>query len=321
MIPRRNSTESICLILNPRAGGGRAAGRVDELKRCADRSFQSWELRLTEGPGHAAELASEAAGRGRNLVAAVGGDGTCHEVVAGLVRSPHESDSGTIFATIPLGTGSDLMRSLQIPARMDEAMWVAASGSTRRVDLGWARWQLDTGAVEEPFINVAGLGANGEVVRAVNTMNKRLLGRATFLGASLAALSRFKPPRVAVRWTDLDGGTGVWDGPLMALFLANGAWCGGGMWVGRGGRMDDGALTVTLVQPGPALQRVGELRRLYDGTLDRVHGVIRVHVNELSVSSSDGSWLPLDLDGESRGGHAASFRIHAGALAVRDGCA
>jgi diacylglycerol kinase (ATP) len=318
MRPARNRSESICLILNPRAGGGRAAGRIDELKRCAERSFAAWELRLTEGPGHAAVLAAEAARRGHELVAAVGGDGTCHEVVAGLVQAP-ELASEVIFTTIPLGTGSDLMRSLQVPARMDEALWVAATGRTRRVDVGRARWEDPSGPVEEPFINVAGLGANGEVVRAVNTMDKRLLGRASFLGASLSALSRYRPPLVELCWTGPDGVESRWEGPLMALFLANGAYCGGGMWVGRGGSMEDGALTVTLVQPGPALERVRDLRHLYGGTLDRVRGVIQVQATHVSVSSSDGTWLPLDLDGEARRGARAQFRVHARALAVRDG--
>lgn len=83
--------------------------------------------------------------------------------------------------------------------------------------------------------------------------------------------------------------------------------------------MEDGALSVTLVQPGPALQRLSELRRLYDGSLERLSGVVQVRATQLSVSSSEGSWLPLDLDGEARGGSEARFWVQSGGLTVRDG--
>lgn len=319
MKPSRNTSESICLVLNPRAGGGRAATRLDELRRAADRAFQEWELRLTEGPGHAVVLAQEAAARGRGIVAAVGGDGTCHEVVTGLLQPRPSLASEPVFTNIPLGTGGDLRRSLEIPERLDEAMWMASMGSTRRVDVGHARWEADQGLHEEPFINVAGVGANGEVVASANGMAKRALGRATFVAATVAALTRYEPPPVVLTWTGPDGGVERWEGPLLALFLANGAWCGGGMWVGRGGSMHDGLLDVTVVKPGAVLTRVGQLPRLYDGSLERVPGVFQVKASEVEVMSSSPFRLPLDLDGESRSGRALRVSVRAGALAVRDG--
>ena len=74
----RNTQEKIRLIVNPRAGGGRAGLQLDALRQKADRAFEQWELVTTEAPGHASHLASEGAELGFDLVAAVGGDGTCH---------------------------------------------------------------------------------------------------------------------------------------------------------------------------------------------------------------------------------------------------
>ena len=81
----RNHSERICLIVNPKAGAGRAADNLDLLKKASERAFEHWEVRETKAPGHATELAAQAAEEGFHLVAAVGGDGTCHEVVNGLI--------------------------------------------------------------------------------------------------------------------------------------------------------------------------------------------------------------------------------------------
>ena len=70
------SAQRVTVVLNPRAGAGRALLHVDALKRALDRHASAWELLLTEGPGHAAVLAAEAAARGVDVVAAAGGDGT-----------------------------------------------------------------------------------------------------------------------------------------------------------------------------------------------------------------------------------------------------
>ena len=319
-----NRSEPLCLVVNPRAGAGRAGAHLDDLKRAADRAFAQWELRLTEGPGHAAAIAAEAVGQEFAIVAAVGGDGTCHEVVSGMVVDRRARSNRCAFTTIPFGTGSDLMRSLEIPRRLNEALWVAATGITLPTDVGQVQWADPQGAfsvdsARELFINVAGFGANGEVVRTANAMDKRAGGRATFFVASLQAAARYRGGRLQLRWADAEGTTGQWSGPVFSGFVANGAWCGGGMWVGRGGTMQDGLLDVTVLPPAPMTRRLGEARRLYDGSLERSHGALRLRVEWLEARPEEDAVFPLDLDGEARPALAARFEVLPAALQVRGG--
>jgi len=189
--PTADTAGLVRLVLNPRAGAGRAGRRVDDLRRAADRTLPAWDLVLTEGPGHATALAAAAAADPRvATVAAVGGDGTCHEVVNGMVEGRRARRPGLAFATVPFGTGSDLQKTLEIPADLESALRVAGAGAARAADLIAVELDGPQGRVSECIVNVAGFGANGEVVRRANRMDKRLGGAITFL--------RSRPPSPTV---------------------------------------------------------------------------------------------------------------------------
>jgi len=314
----RNRSERICLIVNPQAGAGRAGREMDVLERAVDRAFERWEIRKTEHQGHATALAAKAAEEDFDLVAAVGGDGTCNEVVTGLVDEGRARNPRLAFTVIPFGTGSDLIKTLQIPTTLSEALWIAATGITLPSDVGQATVTTPTGTALRTFINVAGFGTNGEVVLRANAMNKRWGGAVTFLRATLEAGMRYRPPPVELSWDGPDG-PGRWEGKLTSAFVANGAWCGGGMWVGRGGSMQDGLLDVTIIPASPFLRQAIATPSLYSGHPERFPGAVQVRVARIEARPVDHSAVHIDLDGEMPGQLPAEFRILPRALNIRGG--
>jgi diacylglycerol kinase (ATP) len=316
----RNRDERLCLVVNPHAAAGRARTHVDDIRRAADRAFEQWDLRLTEGPGHAEALAATAVGEGFDLVAAVGGDGTCHEVVNGFFDGELPRSKTCAFAVVPMGTGSDLVRSLHTPRSLDAALWVAATGVTLPTDVGFVElFDHEEKPITRRFVNVAGFGAQGDVVRRANEMDKRWGGKVTFLRASVASARSYRPPRVALRWDGPDGASSS-EGELLSAFVANGEYCGGGMWVARGGSMHDGFFDVTTLAPVPFARQVLEARRLYDGHLDRMTGARRFVAASLTAQPMDPSErVPVDLDGEAPGCLPATFRILSRGICIRAG--
>jgi len=313
------SAARLTVVLNPRAGAGRALLQLDALKRALDRQSSAWELKITEGPGHAAALARAAALAGAEVVAAAGGDGTCHEVVCGLLPGGARAEVLPALALIPFGTGSDLQRSLKTPDALDEAVALALRGPARPIDVGLAAVTRPGGPPMghlEPFINVAGFGANGEVVRKANASSKRLGGAATFFGAALSTAFRYSPPRVRLHLRG-PAGEGSWEGPLLSAFVANGAYCGGGMWVGKGGALDDGLLDLSVLPPDPALTQVLRSSMLYDGGLAKWPGLRRAAVQAVEAQPCDEAPVFVDLDGESPGQLPARFTLLPGALRAR----
>ena len=167
--------------------------------------------------------------RGLSLVAAVGGDGTCHEVVNGLIKDDRARSKQTAFCVLPFGTGSDLIKSLQTPKRLSEALWIAATGITLPSDVGKPTFKRGDAIRVRYFINVAGFGANGEVVRYANQSSKQLRRQSHLCrGASLKTIANYKHPNVRIHATQAEqslNGKGSFSVPLLqtAHFVV-GAW-------------------------------------------------------------------------------------------------
>lgn len=306
---------STVLIVNPRSGGGRTGRRLEELRQVAERALGPVQIVQTTGVGGAIPLARDAARDGARLVVAVGGDGTLNEVANGLLLAERPDCE---LALLPAGTGSDLARSLQLPAGWPAAISAIASTPARRIDVMDATFRgADGGRVRRFGVNVIGMGVAGEVVRRVNAGSKALGGTLTFLGATLGALAAWTAPEVRVRWIDGAGAAGVWQGRLTNAFLCNAQFCGGGMRVGPGARMDDGLLDLVIVphQRFPTL--VAQAPRLYDGRITRTEGIEVVRVRSVEAEAVTGEAVAAEVDGEQPGGLAVEVRVVAAALALR----
>lgn len=306
----QNQGERLVVIANPRSAGGRTGAWRDQLQRMVARAFAQAEVRWTQGPGHASELATKAAEEA-DIVAALGGDGTCHEVVNGLVRNGEAVNRRVIFTVLPSGTGGDLKRSLEIPGSLEGALWIASTGMTLPLDLGRVQW---AGGREKVFVNVAGFGANAEVCRRANLSSKRWGGAATFLSSIVSTLGDYRPERVRWWWTGPDGDEEQVL-PTLSAFCGNGHYCGAGLWVGKGGSMADGLFDLTLLRPFPLARVPGMLPRAYNGTLGEAEGAIRRKVRRLEARSP----IALELDGEPQGEEPAAITVLPRILQVRGG--
>ncbi len=185
------TANKVCVIYNPQAGRGRAPARLRGLERAlAGRA----EFRATTGPGHAEELAREAAGAGFAVVAAAGGDGTVHEVANGLLRADRPE---VALAVYPVGSANDYAHALATAAAWSDPR-LPAEGM-RRVDVG--RVSVPGGR-ERYFVNGLGLGFNAAVTVESQRI-PRLQGVALYTVALLRALAtRYRCPTMTVA---LDG--------------------------------------------------------------------------------------------------------------------
>ncbi|WP_117237705.1 diacylglycerol/lipid kinase family protein [Thermus sediminis] len=215
------------VIVNPAAGRGKV-GRLSGaiLKAARERGARAF---LTEGPGHATEIASQAPEGAR--VVAVGGDGTVHEVLRGLACT------GKVLGVVPIGSGNDFARMLGLRGLpWKEALEHALFAPEEAVDLG-----LVNG---EPFGASLGIGFDALVAKRALTAPPFLRSMPRYLYALFGVLKDLRLPEGRV----LLDGEEVHRGRLLLLAAMNGSTYGGGIPIAPGANPRDGLLSLVLAR-------------------------------------------------------------------------
>lgn len=301
------------VVVNPRAGAGRASRLWPDYESRLRAILGPFTAVVTAARGDATARVRAAVQAGARRIVVIGGDGTLNEAVNGLFDAggvPIDPEVG--FGFVPCGTGADFARTVGLVAGGDAAAAAFAAlrdGRERRIDVGRARF----GGGVRMFVNVAGCGLAGDVVRVADRMSalRRLGPRPLFLAATLAALARYRPCPVRVT---IDGAVTEID-DLATLAVANGRCFGGGMQVAPDAQPDDGRLDVVVVrgarQPLSLLLR---LPRVYDGSHVHLQIVSIVRARRVDVEPLGAGVATLDLDGESPGAIPVSFDVLPAAL-------
>ena len=209
---------------------------------------------MTGTDGNACELAHSAAAEGYRRFVAVGGDGTVHDVLNGImnyVDSPDAVGSGVVLcdftlAVLPMGSGNDWIKSTGVPRDPVKALSMLASASFIRQDVVKVSLLDADGAVRSVsyMANIGGVGIDADVCRVVN-VNKKLGYRGKIL--YVVALVRCLRKRVPVNVRIICDGKVLYDGSIFSIAFGIGKYSGGGMRQTSDAVLDDGLLDVTVI--------------------------------------------------------------------------
>lgn len=289
----------VVVVINPISGPkrrGSPSERVQLARRAFDQIGASGEIRLTERPHHAYDLAQEAVRGGARLVIAWGGDGTINEVGRALVRTT------TSLGIIPGGSGNGLSRALKIPFDPSAAFQRVLGGSERMMDVGELDGRL--------FFNIAGIGLDAHVAGSVAAQTNHR-GLIPYLTAGARDLLKFTPAAYLI---ETDAGT--CETTALIVAIANSTQYGFGAAIAPRARTDDGLLDLIIVEDRRFLGNVVRLPSVFLGSFDRQAGVRVSKVRHVRIRSE--SPMLTHLDGEAtRGGTDLLARVHAGALRIR----
>lgn len=307
------------IIANPAAGRGQSAKDIGALLSAVRERVGEVDLAVSARPGHAAELARAAAADGRELVVALGGDGTLHEVADGLLEEG--VPAGPALAVLAVGTGSDFGRSLGLDH--DTATYLDALGGGRRrtVDAGRASFTgADGRAAACYWVNVLSAGLGGLVDRYVAALPDRLGGRPAYMLATLAALATCRRRHLVCRATLADGTVAERELEAFVVAVCNGHTFGGGMRIAPGAHVDDGLFDVVSVERRSRVTMLKDFASVYSGTHLEKAGIRHVRCRRLELApaapSGERRVFPLDVDGEPLGDVPLTVEVVPGALTI-----
>lgn len=279
--PRLIPVDPLLMITNAEAGTSdelAVEAALSVLREAAD-----VEVAATGNPG---ELDGVLQRAGSRTIVVAGGDGSLHAVVSALSRR-NELGRSTL-ALLPLGTGNDFARTLQIPLHPEEAARAILAGRPRKVDV----LVDELGGV---VVNNVHVGASAQASRRSAIWKERLgkfkIGILGYpVGAMLAAV---KPPFIRLR-VEVDGEVVAdMDRHILMVAVGNGASVGGGNEVTPDADPRDGKLDVMISFSTGPLARFGFVWQMRQGEQRQRDDVAYHRGTTVSVSGED-FWLAAD---------------------------
>ncbi len=280
-----------CVIMNPIAG---SATTADDIRKQIDAMLAPGVVFVTHGPGDAEIFARQALQNGYDYIIAAGGDGTLNEVINGVA----EQAANIRVGLLPLGTGNDFARSLNLPATTGENIAILSVANTRAVDL--VRVRSDK---VRHFVNVSAGGFSGLVDEKLTAEMKRTWGPLAYVRSAAAAL-----PELHAYRTDVELAEGEKIGlDLYNIIVANGSFVAGGLPVAPEADPSDGLLDVILIPKRSTPEMVLLAAQIVLGNHLRSESILFRRTSRLSVKSTPGMWF--NADGELVGNEPATFEI------------
>ena len=298
----------IVMVCNDRSGRGGVRRALPEVEAELRKRGLDYEVRHTEGPGHAVELTRTALKDGYRFVVAVGGDGTVHEVVNGMLENDAAINPESVFGVVAAGTGSDFIKTFGLPKTPQGAVLHLDGPEAFPIDIGKLTYTEDGSEKVRYFANIAEVGLGAAVVERAARL-PRWLGPTVYFFALWLTIGRYRTGPVTLDLVDR-----TFEGPSGTVTIANGQFFGGGMKVAPKAAPTDGLLDI-LVFPADKRESIAIMPKIFKGQ-HVPHPKIK-EFKRARVSVSADRPLPIEADGEMLGYTPARFEVLRDALRLK----
>lgn len=296
------------IILNPTADRGNSVKQVPQIDRLLREEGLTFDIAHTGYPWHAAELTWQAVADGYDVVVAAGGDGTCNEVLNGLMLAQQSGLGKAHMGVLPIGRGNDFAFSMGIPEDLDESCKALATGQACPIDIGQVIGELYPEG--RFFGNGVGIGFDA-VVGFVAARNHVLHGFMSYLWAAMKTIFLYyKAPTLQV---ELDDETITL--PALMVSVMNGRRMGGTFMMAPDSSPSDGLFTLCMVWQVTRQQIFSLIPQFMKGTQFSHPAVKAKKSAHLVISAVEGT-IPAHADGETIcvEGQKVRIELHPAAL-------
>lgn len=285
------------VIVNPASSGGATQKNWLAMSEKLRIALPAFDTAFTEHRGHATSLAKKALLSGYERIIAVGGDGTVNEVVNGFFDGHDPVSPNAHLGVIDAGTGGDFRRNIGLGGSLDEQVKAIASGRTKDLTLGYARFEDAEGKNQSRYFAViCSFGISGEINHYVNQLPllKRYGSGAAFAIATLKCLFSYANMPVNVVLNEKD----LYKGPLLVGAACNGPWTGGGMMLAPKAESFSAELDFVVAGDLNLYESLMVFPRIYNGSHIMRPKVKYEKGNKMVVKPQDGAKIIADMDGD-----------------------
>ncbi|MCE2711424.1 MAG: diacylglycerol kinase family lipid kinase [Cryomorphaceae bacterium] len=257
-------------------------------------------IEKTKYASEAIDLSIKAVLDGTDVIVAVGGDGTFHEVVNGI----RSSGKDVSVAFLPNGTANDFVLGYGLTWTTETFLSAIMKRKTTEIDL----IKVAIGDEQKWCLNIADTGFGGKVVQTLNKQRSWLGGKASYFLAILRAFFTYKKPLMRVSFEG-----GYYEGPVLLTAACNGPVFGDGLYISPEAKPNDGVMNITILGNVNLWDYLKNLKRM-KRKLTIQHPEARYHRSSFLKIQAIGSKVYTEADGELVGSGEVEFSIEPAAL-------
>ena len=265
-----------CLfVVNARSGPRRNVDVARAIRDHCERENMPFDLHPCGAKEELDDVIGVAEREQYDVLFAVGGDGTVHEVAKRLIGR------NVALGVVPTGSGNGFARHVGLPLALHASL---ATCTTGRVVT------IDTASVNGlPFLGVMGAGFDALIAHRFAESTKR--GLRTYVKKGLSAFRDYKPAEYEI---EIDGKRDRRRAFVVAV--ANSSQYGNNARIAPLASLQDGLLDLVTVTDVSLFSALPLLVRLFNGTIHRSRRATVGHGSRIMIRREDAG--PAHLDGE-----------------------
>jgi len=277
------------VVINPKAGSGKAKKIWEKTKKELTRLEVSFDYSISEYAGHEQEISKNAVVNGYSQIISIGGDGTTQKVVRGVYMQDKIPAKNVLIGVIPSGTGNDWIKSHGIPLDYKKALSIVIKKKTKTQDLGKIEVLGNKPGVYH-FINYAGAGFDCFVLSHLKQYKK--FGPLSYFLCAIANFMKFKNIPVTIELDALKIKSSVF---LLGVGLCS--FTGGGMRLTKDADPFDGYFNITVAQDFTKFDIIKNLPKLFNGGIFKDKKVFTYKSKKVKIFSAK-EGVVSQIDGE-----------------------
>ena len=278
------------LIVNPKSGANRGPELLPILSERLRAVASDLDITITASEADISNAVTRAVDDGCDLLFIAGGDGTINIAVRAVAAMPGALER-TTFGVIPVGTGNDFAKALDLGEAADSALDALVEGRVIDVDLGVLN--------DRPFVNVSAGGFVADVSTILTEPLKDAAGKLSYIIGGARALFGREPFSTDVAMPAGQPYSGTVE--LQMFAVCNARLIGGGYPIAPAALIDDGQLDVFLVRRTATLEFVGLLQKIAAGQHAEDDRIVHFRADALELvfdrvinANTDGEALQTD---------------------------
>lgn len=254
-------------IINPVAGDGSSKETLAIIHEKMKETQLEYSISISGYKGDVENIAKEAVEEKYTDIVAVGGDGTLLEAFNGVF------EKNVALGIIPTGTGNDFVKMLGIEKNIVSSIDRIIRGKTKLVDTGRVN--------DSHFLNVVGLGIDGEIVQKTEKVKKIIKGSAAYIYSTFSTLVNYQCKKIKIIIDDK-----IYEREVFLVAIGNGKYFGGGMKITPAAEIDNEIFEIVIINKMPKPKFAVLFRKVFSGN----------HVSEDVVETFSGKKVIVQGD-------------------------